>query len=55
MEDILCEPHHLSGQLKEDRETLMEAMNNLADINALVARCWKYFGRYMEGEYFLEK
>ena len=42
MEYLLCEPHHLSGSLKEDSEKLMEAMNNLVDINAFVARCcWK--------------
>ena len=35
---LLCETHHLSGPLKEDREDFMVAMNNLDDINALVAR-----------------
>ena len=55
-EDILCEPHHLSGSLKEDNEKLMESMNNLVDINALVARCcWKASGGEMEGEAFLEE
>ena len=45
MEDLLCEAHHLSGALKEDRENLMSSMNNFVDINALVARCcWKSFG-----------
>ena len=56
MEDILCEPHHLSGPLKEDIEKFMASMNNLADINALVARCcWKASGGEMEGEAFLGK
>ena len=39
MDDILGEPHHLSGSLKEDRNNLREAMKNFVDINALVARC----------------
>ena len=34
----------------------MAAMNNLADINALVERCcWKASGGEMEGEDFLEE
>ena len=50
MEDIFCEPHYLSGSVKEDIENIMAAMNNLVDINALVERCcWKYFGGEMEG------
>ena len=55
VQDLLCETHHLSGPLKEYRENLKATLKNLVDINALVARCWKYFGGYMEGEYFLEK
>ena len=56
MEVLLCEPHHLSGSLKEDRDNLMETMNNLVDINALVERCcWKASGGEMEGESFLEE
>ena len=56
MEDILFEPHNLSGLLKEDREKLKEALKNLVDINALVARCcWKDSGGEMEGEAFLEE
>ena len=56
MEELLCEPHHLSGPLKEDREKLKEALKNLVDINALVARCcWKASGREIEGEAFLEE
>ena len=56
MEDILCEPHHLIGALREDREKLMAAMNNLVDINAWVARCcWKASGGEMEGEAFIEE
>ena len=56
MEDILCEPHNLSGSIKEDREKLMDAMNNLVDINALVARCcWKDSSGDVEGESFLEE
>ena len=39
MEDILGEPCHLSGSLKEDRNNLREAMKNFVDINALVTRC----------------
>ena len=55
-EDILCEPHHLSGPLKEDRENFMAAMNNLVDIIALVERCcWKASGGEMEEESFLEE
>ena len=51
MEDIVGEPHHLSGSLKEDRKNLREAMKNFVDINALVARCcWKASGGDMEGE-----
>ena len=56
MEEILFEPHHLIGSLKEDREKLMESLNNGGDINGLVARCcWKYYGGEMEGETFLEE
>ena len=56
MEGILCEPHHLSGSLKEDRENLMAAMNNIVDINALMARgCWKASGGEIEGAAFLEE
>ena len=56
MEDILGEPHHLSGSLKEDKNNLREAMKTFVDINALVARCcWKASGGEMEGEYFLEE
>ena len=50
MQDLLCEPHHLSGPLKEDREKHKAALKNLVDINALVARCWKASGGEMEGE-----
>ena len=54
MEDLICEPHHLSGSLKEDREKLMESLKNLVHINALVARwCWKASGGEMEGESFM--
>ena len=56
VQDLLCEPHHLSGPLKEDREKLKAALKNLVDINALVARCcWKASGGEMEGESFLEE
>ena len=56
MEDIICEPHHINGPLKEDREKFMAAMDNVVDINSLVARCcWKAFGGDMEGEPFLEE
>ena len=56
VEDLLCEPHHLSGPLKEDTEKFMAAMNNLANINALVERCcWKASRGEMEGEAFLEE
>ena len=56
MEDLLCEPHHFIGSLKEDREKLMEAMKKFVDINALVARCcWKASGGEMEGEAFMEE
>ena len=56
VEDNICDSHHLSGPLKEDREKFMASMDNLADINALVARCcWKAFGGEMEGEAFLEE
>ena len=56
MEDLLCEPHNLSGSLKEDRNKLMEAMKTFVDINALVARCcWKASGGEMEGEAFMEE
>ena len=56
MGDILCEPHHLSGSLKEDRENLMAAMNNIVDINAVVARCcWKASEGEIEGAAFLEE
>ena len=54
MESFPSETHLLSGSLKEDREKLMEALKNLVDINALVARCcWKNFGGEMEGESFM--
>ena len=52
---FLCEPHNLSGSLKEDIKRLMESMKNFVDINALVARCWKAYGGEMEGEAFLEE
>ena len=39
VEDLLGEPHNLSRSLKEDKKTLMEAIKNFVDINALVARC----------------
>ena len=56
MEDIICEPHNLSGILKEDREKLKAVLKNLVDINALVARCcWKASGGEMEGEALLEE
>ena len=56
VQDLLCEPHHLSGPLKEDREKLKAALKNLVDINALVARCcWKASGGEMEGEALLEE
>ena len=56
MDDILCEPHNLSGSLKEDIEKNMAAMNKLVYINAWVARCcWKASGGEMEGEAFLEE
>ena len=56
MGDLICEPHHLSGSLKEDRENLMAAMNNIVDINALMARgCWKASGGEIEGAVFLEE
>ena len=54
--DLLCEPHHLSGPLKEDREKIKEALKNLVDINALMAKCcWKAYGGEMEGESFPEE
>ena len=56
VEDLLCEPHHLSGSLKEDRENLMAAMNNFVYTNALVARgCWKYSRGELEGETYMEE
>ena len=55
MEDIVCETNYLSGSVKEDIENIMASMNNLVDINALVAICcWKYTKGEMEGEAFLE-
>ena len=56
MEDILGETHHLSGSLKEDRKKLREAMKNIVNIDAVVARCcWKTSSGDMEGESFLEE
>ena len=56
VEDILGEPNYLTGTLKEDRKKLREAMKNIVDINALVARCyWKYSSGDIEGESFLEE
>ena len=56
VKDILCEPHHLSGPLKEDRENIKAALKNLVDINALVARCcWKASGGEMEGVHSTER
>ena len=56
VEDLLCEPHQLRGSLKEDKEKLIAAMNNLANINALVTRCcWKASIGELEGEAFLEE
>ena len=50
VQDILCEPNLLSGPLKEDREKLKDALKNVVDIDALVARCcWKASGGAMEG------
>ena len=46
----------MSGPFKEDRENIKEALKNLVDINALVARCcWKSSEGEMEGESFLEE
>ena len=54
MEYTLCEPHNLSGSLKEDRKKLMLSMKNFVDINALVARCcWKASSEEVEGEAFM--
>ena len=54
--ETLVEDLIFSGSLKEDRENLMEAMNNFVDTNALVSRCcWKYSGGELEGEAFLEE
>ena len=56
MEDIIGEPHHLSGSLKEDRKKLRAAMKNIVDINAFVTRCcWKASSGDTEGESFLEE
>ena len=33
VEDILCEPHHLSGSLKEERENIMEDIKNFVETN----------------------
>ena len=56
MEDIICEPHHLCGSLKEERENLMASLKNLVGINVLVERCcWKASNGEMEGEEFLEE
>ena len=56
VQDLLCEPHHLSGPIKEDREKFKAALKNLVDINALVARCcWKASGGEMEGEALMEE
>ena len=54
VEDLLCEKHHLSGSLKEDREKLRESMNNFVDTNALVTRCcWKYLvGSWKENPFW---
>ena len=56
VDDLLCEPHNLSGSLKEERNNLIKSMKNFVDINALVARCcWKDSGGEMEGEAFMEE
>ena len=56
LEDIICEPHNLSGSLKEDINKHRESMKTFVDINALVARCcWKASSGEMEGESFLEE
>ena len=56
VDDIVGEPHHLSGSLNEDRKKLRAAMKNIVDINALVERgCWKASSVDMEGESFLEE
>ena len=39
VEDILCEPHYLSGSLKEDQEKLMETTRKFVETNALVTKC----------------
>ena len=39
VDNIIFEPHHLSGSLKEDRENLIVSMNNFLDTNTLVTRC----------------
>ena len=39
VEDILCETHHFSVSLNEDREKLMATLKNRMDINALVEKC----------------
>ena len=56
VKDILGEPHHLSGSLKEERKKLRESMKNIVDTNSLVARgCWEASEGEMEGEAFMEE
>ena len=39
VDDLIFEPHNLSGSLKEDIMKLMVAMKNVFDINSLVEKC----------------
>ena len=50
VEDLICEPPHLSGSIKDDRDNLMESMNNFVYTNALATICcWKASVRELEG------
>ena len=54
MNNILCEPHHFIGSLKEGEENIIETKELFVDANALVSRCcWRYSEEGLEEKKFL--
>ena len=54
VKNILCDPHHLGGPLKEGEERIVAAKELFVDANVLVSRCcWRDSEERLEAEYFL--